>query len=89
MYAALLHHPERERFDTSALRVCFSGGAALPVELLRAFEDAFGCMIMEGYGLSETLACRLLQPSGSDAEARVDRDADRGCRDEARRRRAA
>jgi long-chain acyl-CoA synthetase len=59
MYAALLHHPERERFDTSALRVCVSGGAALPVELLRAFEDAFGCMIMEGYGLSETspVAC--------------------------------
>jgi long-chain acyl-CoA synthetase len=39
--------------------VCVSGGAALPVELLRAFEDAFGCTILEGYGLSETspVAC--------------------------------
>ena len=31
-----------------------SGGAALPVEVLRGFEKAFGCMILEGYGLSET-----------------------------------
>jgi long-chain acyl-CoA synthetase len=54
MYGALLNHPERERFDTSSLRLCVSGGAALPVELLRAFEDAFGCAILEGYGLSET-----------------------------------
>ena len=54
MYSALLHHPERERFDVSALRLCVSGGAALPVEVLRSFEEAFGCVILEGYGLSET-----------------------------------
>ncbi|HYB29168.1 MAG TPA: long-chain fatty acid--CoA ligase [Solirubrobacteraceae bacterium] len=54
MYSALLHHPERERYDVSALRLCVSGGAALPVEVLRAFEEAFGCVILEGYGLSET-----------------------------------
>jgi long-chain acyl-CoA synthetase len=59
MYAALLNHPERERFDVRSLRVCVSGGAALAVELLRGFEAAFGCMILEGYGLSETspVAC--------------------------------
>ncbi len=26
----------------------------MPVEVMRAFEDAFGCKILEGYGLSET-----------------------------------
>jgi long-chain acyl-CoA synthetase len=59
MYAALLHHPERERFDVSTLRACGSGGAALAVELLRGFEREFGCVILEGYGLSETspVAC--------------------------------
>jgi long-chain acyl-CoA synthetase len=59
MYAALLHHSERDRFDVSTLRVCVSGGAALAVELLREFERAFGCVILEGYGLSETspVAC--------------------------------
>jgi long-chain acyl-CoA synthetase len=54
MYGALLHHPDRERYDTSTLRLCVSGGSALPVELMRAFEDAFRCKILEGYGLSET-----------------------------------
>ncbi len=50
MYVALLATPRK----TGALRVCVSGGAALPVEVLRGFEDAFGCTILEGYGLSET-----------------------------------
>jgi long-chain acyl-CoA synthetase len=54
MYTALLNHPERERFDVSTLRVCVSGGAAMPVEVMNSFEDAFGCVILEGYGLSET-----------------------------------
>jgi long-chain acyl-CoA synthetase len=50
----LLHHPERAGFDTSSLRQCVSGGAALPVEVLHGFEKAFGCVLLEGYGLSET-----------------------------------
>ncbi len=54
MYGAILHHPEHQGFDTSTLRLCASGGAALPVELLRAFEQEFGCKVLEGYGLSET-----------------------------------
>jgi long-chain acyl-CoA synthetase len=53
MYAAMLHHTG-ERPDVSSLRLCVSGGAAMPVEVLRGFEDAFGCVILEGYGLSET-----------------------------------
>jgi long-chain acyl-CoA synthetase len=54
MYSAMLHHPDRADADMSSLRVCVSGGAAMPVEVLRAFEAEFGCMILEGYGLSET-----------------------------------
>jgi long-chain acyl-CoA synthetase len=54
MYGAMLHEPSREDHDTSSLQVCASGGASLPVELLRGFEEAFGCKILEGYGLSET-----------------------------------
>jgi long-chain acyl-CoA synthetase len=54
MYSAMLGVPEGERPDSSALRVCVSGGASLPVEVLRAFESQFGCTILEGYGLSET-----------------------------------
>jgi long-chain acyl-CoA synthetase len=54
MYAALLNQPDRERRDVASLRVCVSGGAALPLEVLRGFEGAFGCVVLEGYGLSET-----------------------------------
>ncbi|MET1074868.1 MAG: long-chain fatty acid--CoA ligase [Umezawaea sp.] len=32
----------------------FSGGSALPVAVLERFEEAFGCPIYEGYGLTET-----------------------------------
>jgi long-chain acyl-CoA synthetase len=54
MYVALLHDPDRAGYDLSALRVCVSGGAAIPVEVLRGFEEAFGAVVLEGYGLSET-----------------------------------
>ena len=54
MYAAMLHHPEADETDASALEVCVSGGAAMPVEVMRAFEQKFGCQVLEGYGLSET-----------------------------------
>jgi long-chain acyl-CoA synthetase len=54
MYTALLHSPDRAAHEVPALRLCISGGAAMPVEVLRAFEEAFGCPVLEGYGLSET-----------------------------------
>jgi long-chain acyl-CoA synthetase len=54
MYGAMLHHPDAATADVSSLKVCACGGASLPVELMRAFEERFGCIILEGYGLSET-----------------------------------
>jgi long-chain acyl-CoA synthetase len=56
MYAAMLHQDDRDSFDTSSLDLCVSGGAAMPVEILRGFEEAFDCKILEGYGMSETCA---------------------------------
>jgi long-chain acyl-CoA synthetase len=54
MYVALLHEPTHGEYDVSALRVAVSGGASLPVEVLRGFEKEFGVILLEGYGLSET-----------------------------------
>jgi long-chain acyl-CoA synthetase len=51
MYSALLAVPDR---GPLSLRVCASGGAALPMEMLKRFEAEFGCAVLEGYGLSET-----------------------------------
>jgi long-chain acyl-CoA synthetase len=58
MYHALLHCEETGRFDIAKIadrmRAAVSGGAALPAELLRRFEERFAVPILEGYGLSET-----------------------------------
>ncbi|MBA2509703.1 MAG: long-chain fatty acid--CoA ligase [Nocardioidaceae bacterium] len=54
MYAAMLNAPDAESYDVSSLRTCISGGSAMPGEVMRSFEETFGCMVLEGYGLSET-----------------------------------
>jgi len=54
MYVALVQHPEHGSYDTSSLRLSVSGGASLPVEILRGFEKEFDAILLEGYGLSET-----------------------------------
>jgi long-chain acyl-CoA synthetase len=54
MYMGLLAVKDKERFDTSALRVAASGGASLPVEVLHDVEQTFSFALLEGYGLSET-----------------------------------
>jgi long-chain acyl-CoA synthetase len=55
MYSALLSvADEAKPGATSSLRTCVSGGAALPVQVLTDFEKAFGCTVLEGYGLSES-----------------------------------
>src|SRR3954452_15478360 len=54
MYHAMLNAPGHEDADTSSLRVCVSGGSAMPVQVMKTFEQAFDCIILEGYGLSET-----------------------------------
>jgi long-chain acyl-CoA synthetase len=54
MYFALINAELAGR-DLSSLRVGVSGGAAIPGEVIRAFEQKFpGCVILEGYGLSES-----------------------------------
>ena len=58
MYWAILNYPGTDKYDLAKiarnLRVCCSGGAAMPVEVMKAFEVRFNVKILEGYGLSET-----------------------------------
>lgn len=54
MYAAMLQQPDRAEHDLSRLRVGITGGAPMPVSVLLGFEEAFDCLVLEGYGLSET-----------------------------------
>jgi len=56
MYWGLLNY-SGDKFDPgqvkSSLRVCFSGGASLPVSVLEEFEKKYEVPILEGYGMSE------------------------------------
>jgi long-chain acyl-CoA synthetase len=54
MFTAMLNLDGKEDYDVSSLEVCASGGSAMPVEIMKGFEEAFGCHVLEGYGLSET-----------------------------------
>jgi long-chain acyl-CoA synthetase len=58
MYWAILRYVEETGFDVSgvaaSMKVCTSGGAPMPVEVMKAFQERFGVRVLEGYGLSET-----------------------------------
>jgi long-chain acyl-CoA synthetase len=54
MYFALLHFPDAEGHDISSLKLCMTGGAPMPVEVMNAWEEKYGTPILEGFGLSET-----------------------------------
>lgn len=58
MYWALLKHVEENNIDVGpyaeSLKVVSSGGAPMPVEVMKQFEEKFKVRILEGYGLSET-----------------------------------
>jgi long-chain acyl-CoA synthetase len=53
MYFALLHYPEASKYDL-CLSLCVCGGAPMPVEVMKAFDERYRVNILEGYGLSET-----------------------------------
>jgi long-chain acyl-CoA synthetase len=58
MYWALLQHISATGMDpvpvARHLRLCVSGGAPMPVDVMHRFEQTFGVRVLEGYGLSET-----------------------------------
>ncbi|MEW9668023.1 long-chain fatty acid--CoA ligase [Ammoniphilus sp. 3BR4] len=54
MYIALFHHPDSDKAGMDCIKVCNSGSAPMPVEIMHEFERKTGARIVEGYGLSET-----------------------------------
>jgi long-chain acyl-CoA synthetase len=66
MFIALLSCPDLDRYDTSSLRVAVSGGASIPAPALDAFEERFGVVILEGYGMTETASTTTFNKSVTD-----------------------
>jgi fatty-acyl-CoA synthase len=54
MATALIHSPERPKFDLSSLRLITIGGAASSPTLVKQVEQMLGCTCISGYGLTET-----------------------------------
>jgi len=52
--------------DLSSLRIAVSGGAAIPGEVIRGWEEKYGVIILEGYGLSESASTATFNVSAQE-----------------------
>ena len=64
LYNGMINFPDLKKYDISSIRGCFSGGAPLPLETIRKFEELTGAQICEGYGLTETTPVATINPLG-------------------------
>jgi len=54
LFVAITNHPHLKKYDLSAIKACISGGAPMPPEVCRQFEEKTGAILFELYGLTET-----------------------------------
>lgn len=66
IYNAINNSAMRSKYDLSSLKFCLSGGAPLPVEVKKSFEEKTGCVVIEGYGLSEASPVATANPIEGD-----------------------
>lgn len=62
IFNAMNNCPKIAKYDLSSLKFCISGGAPLPVEVKKAFEKRTGCVVVEGYGLTESSPVSNVNP---------------------------
>jgi len=62
MYVAVNNYPKVGKYNLRSIKACVSGGAALPVEVARRFEEITGGKLVEGYGLSEASPVSHVNP---------------------------
>jgi long-chain acyl-CoA synthetase len=66
LFNALLHTPGFETVDFSALRVTFAGGMALQSVVAARWKEVTGCIVTQGWGLTETSPIATANPPGLD-----------------------
>lgn len=54
MYISFVNHPDVRQYKLESLKICSSGSAPLPVEIITKFKLITGTTIHEGFGMSET-----------------------------------
>lgn len=62
MYQFMIMEMEKEKFDTSSVRLCLCGASSLPPELIPRIEAEFGAPLIEGYGMTETSCVASVNP---------------------------
>jgi acyl-CoA synthetase (AMP-forming)/AMP-acid ligase II len=62
MDQAIVTYPYVKNYNLSSLRLCFSGGAPVPLYVFDKFKEVTGCDLIEGYGLSETISQVTINP---------------------------
>jgi long-chain acyl-CoA synthetase len=69
LYTAMANNPEVKKYGVDSIKVCNSGAAPLPVEVLQRFEAVTGAKIIEGYGLSESSPVATCNPLKGERKA--------------------
>jgi len=69
IYTAINHYKNLSKYNLGSIRYCISGGAPLPVEVKHDFERLTGCVLVEGYGLSETSPVLTCNPVDGENKA--------------------
>ena len=72
IWADLLRYADEHRPDLSSLRVVPCGGAAVPLELMKAWEERHGVQVLQAWGMTETspVGSVARPPRGAEGEER-------------------
>jgi long-chain acyl-CoA synthetase len=62
MFQFMLMELAQTKYDLAAVRLCFSGAAALPAEAIKQIETVFGATLIEGFGMTETSCVATINP---------------------------
>jgi long-chain acyl-CoA synthetase len=66
LFNALLHTPGFDSVDFTGLRVSFAGGMALQAVVAARWKEVTGCVLTQGWGLTETAPIATANPAGLD-----------------------
>ena len=53
LYLGMILYEKASKYDLSSLKICVTGGSAMPPDFIPVFEQKFNVRILEGYGLTE------------------------------------
>ncbi len=53
LYIGMIFHEKASKYNIGSLKLCVTGGSAMPADFIPVFEQKFSVRILEGYGLTE------------------------------------